>query len=715
MDIKDCLNRVINARAEEFLKELPEDSVDLVVTSPPYDDLRDYDGSVAWNDGVFRAVAGELYRVVKPGGVVVWVIGDKTENGGKTLTSFRQGLYFQELGFNMYDVIIYEKSGSGPPHPNRYFNTFEYMFVLSKGKPKTVHLLKDKPNKWAGYSTYSEVTRREKDGTLTNKGKKVVKEFGTRTNVWKYANGKGFSTRDAIAYEHPAIFPEKLAQDHILSWSDPGDIVLDPFSGSGTTAKMAEKLGRNWIMVDAVADYCRIAEKRLEAGLEKPANTVICRLPFEKTAELLEREYARLPEEGSFFAVCSTEYDKTGCVEHDFFDVISRAAAIGYQYVNTIVYPTKDVRQGAFADNVRYVVWLCKNRAEMAFNKDAVREKHIWKNVEWGKREKNYNPKGKDPGNVWIPTTDDGRANITGHILLSDSEVYARCAAMTGCGKNYRLIEQDGERGKTPPAKPAAPAPRGGRAVGKVIFGTSEKMDAVADGSVRAVITSPPYWNLKDYFKAGQIGQEPYDEYLRRMETVWAQCLEKLTPDGSLWINVNIRVQGGRPMLIPEDFVKICRGLGLYYKGIFIWHKSSGIPAGGKNLGDHHEYVLVFSKSRDFTVDREVQRSFADYKNDDINGGAFWNINRKAGSVGKKYIHPAIYPNGLVERIVKLATSPGDTVLDPFLGSGTTAVAALSLGRSCVGYEYYEGFRQLMESRFESELDGAEIEFSQGD
>lgn len=248
--LEDSINKVINAFSNEYLKTLPESCIDLVVTSPPYDNLRDYDNKSIWDYELFKIVADELYRVIKNGGVVVWVVGDQTIKGAKTLTSYKQALYFQEIGFNMFDVIIYEKSGSGPPHPNRYFNTFEYMFVLSKGKPKTINLLRDKPNKCAGQSTYGEITRREKDGTLTNKGKKIINEFGIRTNIWKYNNGKGFATKDKIAYKHPAIFPEKLVEDHILSWSNEGDIVLDPFGGSGTTAKIAEKLGRKWILID---------------------------------------------------------------------------------------------------------------------------------------------------------------------------------------------------------------------------------------------------------------------------------------------------------------------------------------------------------------------------------------------------------------------------------------------------------------------------------
>lgn len=264
LNLNEIKNKVVNEKSDEYLKEFPSECIDIVITSPPYDDLRDYNGKITWNFDVFKVIASELFRVLKPGGVVVWVVGDKTKNGNKTLTSYKQALYFQEIGFNMYDVIIYEKAGSGPPHPNRYFNSFEYMFVLSKDKPKTINLLKDKPNKWADCSTYGEVTRREKDGSLTNKGKKIVNKLGVRTNIWRYANGKGFSTKDEIAYQHPAIFPEKLVEDHILSWSNPGDVVLDPFGGSGTTGKIAKKLNRDWILIEAVKEYCDIAKKRIE-------------------------------------------------------------------------------------------------------------------------------------------------------------------------------------------------------------------------------------------------------------------------------------------------------------------------------------------------------------------------------------------------------------------------------------------------------------------
>lgn len=249
----DCLDEI---------KNMPDEIIDLIITSPPYDDLRDYEHSLVWNYDIFKKIAEELYRVIKKGGIVVWVIGDKVEKGSKTLTSYKQALYFKKIGFNIYDVIIYEKTSPSAPHKNRYFNSFEYMFILSKGKPKTVNLLKDKKNKYAG--TYSGiVTKREKDGRLTTKEKKLINEYGVRTNIWSYAVGNNKSTSDKIAFKHPAIFPEKLVQDHILSWSNEGDTVMDCFMGSGTTGKICKLLNRKFIGIEIIPEYFEIAKKRI--------------------------------------------------------------------------------------------------------------------------------------------------------------------------------------------------------------------------------------------------------------------------------------------------------------------------------------------------------------------------------------------------------------------------------------------------------------------
>lgn len=438
--------------------------------------------------------------------------------------------------------------------------------------------------------------------------------------------------------------------------------------------------------------------------------TVITNTSYTKTTSLLKSEFNNLSEDGCFFAIIRTEYDANGNVLYDFFNIINQAIDIGYKYVNTIVYPSYKMQNCAFSDNAKYIVWLCKNLSKMKFNKDAIREKHIWKDVEWGKRAKNYNPKGKDPGNIWIPTEDDGKANITSHILLDDKGVIERLLAMSDCNSNYKIHEDD-VMITTLQSTNETSVLNSSKRKSKVIFKSSEKMDDIPGGSIKLVVTSPPYWNLKDYFKEGQIGQESYENYLIRMKTVWQQCYNKLTNNGSLWININTRIQKGKVITIPHDFIKMCKDIGFYYKGIVIWHKSSGIPTGDKNIVDRHEYVLIFSKNEDFVVNQTVFAQFSDYKNAAINGGAFWNINRKAGSVGKKYIHPAIYPNDLVARIIKVSTDEGEVVLDPFLGSGTSLIAAEQNNRACIGYEYNEGFEELMKSRFNVEIPNINIEF----
>lgn len=248
---------------KEKLAELEPDSIDLTVTSPPYDNLRSYNGY----SFDFEAIAKQLYRVTKPGGVVVWVVGDETKDGSESLTSFKQAIYFREgCGFNLHDTMIYWRS-SPPLTHNRYEQYFEYMFVFSKGKPKTFNPIRslkefqDNRNLKNG--------RREKDGSydkvfVGKSNNKII------SNVWRINAGGGKSSEDEYAHEHPAIFPEKLAADHIVSWSNPGDTVLDPFLGSGTTGKMAVKLGRNFVGIEISEAYMEIAQKRIQDAEAQP-------------------------------------------------------------------------------------------------------------------------------------------------------------------------------------------------------------------------------------------------------------------------------------------------------------------------------------------------------------------------------------------------------------------------------------------------------------
>ena len=249
-----------NGKAEIVMPDMPNGSVDLTVTSPPYDNLRDYKGYTF----DFETIARELYRVTKQGGVVVWVVGDATVNGSETGTSFKQALYFKEIGFNLHDTMIYGKKGFSSPSLNKYHQTFEYMFIFSKGKPKTFNPLKDRKNLKDRRDGF---TRRQKDGSLKGDGGTLfLEKYGMRYNIWIYEIGKFKVTKDEIAYKHPAIFPEELAQDHIISWSNENDIVFDPMMGSGTTGKMAMKLNRKFIGIDTALEYCEIAKSRIHAA-----------------------------------------------------------------------------------------------------------------------------------------------------------------------------------------------------------------------------------------------------------------------------------------------------------------------------------------------------------------------------------------------------------------------------------------------------------------
>lgn len=254
-------NKVYNCSAEHLLAALPDGSIDLALVSPPYDSLRKYSGNWSFD---FEPIARESYRVLKSGGVLVWVVGDQTRDGSETFTSFRQALYFRDtVGFNAHDTMIYQKDMQYPD-TNRYNQCFEYMFVFSKGKPKTVHLL-TKPNRYAGVKITK--TQREKDGSMRDGiGKRegrVYKDEGTLPNVWYFSSGYMKTTADEIAYIHPAMFPEALAERHILTWSNPGDLVLDYFAGSGTTLKMARNTGRDFIGCDISHEYVQICKERL--------------------------------------------------------------------------------------------------------------------------------------------------------------------------------------------------------------------------------------------------------------------------------------------------------------------------------------------------------------------------------------------------------------------------------------------------------------------
>lgn len=239
---------IYNEDCRDTMQRMKEEGVkvDLTVTSCPYNNLRTYNHSSTWNFDIFKEIAQLLYDVTADGGVVVWVVGDATINGSETGTSFKQALYFMECGFKLHDTMLFEKNSSSFPAKrtgNRYTQIFEYMFVFSKGKPKTAHLICDKENKWKNFTNWGKNTNYNKNGELIQTNDiKPVPEFSPRNNIWKYT--VGFNINEG---KHPAVFPYQLAEDHILTWSNEGDLIFDPFTGSGTTASAALCNNRNFI------------------------------------------------------------------------------------------------------------------------------------------------------------------------------------------------------------------------------------------------------------------------------------------------------------------------------------------------------------------------------------------------------------------------------------------------------------------------------------
>ena len=255
-------NLILGDSAEKMLS-IDSGSVDLTVTSPPYDDLRSYNGNVAqWNEKKFQDIANQLYRVTKDGGVVVWVVGDATEDGSETGTSFKQALYFMSIGFKLHDTMIYEKQNYMPLNHNRYEQAFEYMFVFSKGKPKTFNPISVICKGAGKIESYGSGRRRLLDNKQAMRCPEGISYEETKTtkmhsNIFAYTCG-GEPTG------HPAVFPEKLAYDQIVSWTNEGDTVLDPFMGSGTTGKMAKGTKRAFIGIEIDEKYFAIAKRRIE-------------------------------------------------------------------------------------------------------------------------------------------------------------------------------------------------------------------------------------------------------------------------------------------------------------------------------------------------------------------------------------------------------------------------------------------------------------------
>jgi DNA modification methylase len=245
------MNIIYNEDCLDTMKRMPDNFIDLTITSPPYDDLRVYNGY----SFDFQSVAFDLFRVTKQGGVVVWIVGDSTIKGSESGTSFRQALGLKEVGFNLHDTMIWRKTNPMPKvKTKRYFDVFEYMFILSKGQPKTFNPLMQATK--LGGKTYDSTVKKITKGKERERKTFILNTERYKDNIWECAIAQNKT-------EHPAVFPESLVIDHITSWSNEGDLVYDPFIGSGTTAIAARSLGRNYIGSEISQEYCQIAESRL--------------------------------------------------------------------------------------------------------------------------------------------------------------------------------------------------------------------------------------------------------------------------------------------------------------------------------------------------------------------------------------------------------------------------------------------------------------------
>lgn len=260
------INKIYNEDCRKIMKRMPDNFIDLTVTSPPYDNLRTYNDNIdkTWNDAIWKPVIKELFRVTKIGGVVVWIVGDATINGSETGTSFRQALYFMKCGFNLHDTMIYAKKNLIPLTHNRYEQQFEFMFVFAKGKLKTFNPIYEKTkhtNKI--YNLRSIPNIQDNKGAMRRRNEQIkVFSKKQKNNIWFYATGN-----NPDGHIHEAPFPEQLVSDHIYSWSNEGDLIYDPFMGSGTTAKMAHLQKRNWIGSEISKEYVDLAYKRIEPYL----------------------------------------------------------------------------------------------------------------------------------------------------------------------------------------------------------------------------------------------------------------------------------------------------------------------------------------------------------------------------------------------------------------------------------------------------------------
>ncbi len=258
------LNKIICGDCVEVLKSIPDNSIDLVVTSPPYDGIRKYNG-FSFN---LHSTGKELFRVLKDGGIIAMVIQDQTKNFGKSLTSFKTIIdWCENVGFKLFETIIYKKHGAeGAWWTKRFRVDHEYIPIFLKGE-RPAYFNKEPlkiPSKHGGKTMTGCATRLTNGKTLKSK-RVFINPMKCRGTLWDYTTC-GDGTR--LKHQHPATFPDKIPVDFIRCFCPKNGIVLDPFIGSGTTALAAIQLNRNYIGIDISKEYCELAKKRIREEIE---------------------------------------------------------------------------------------------------------------------------------------------------------------------------------------------------------------------------------------------------------------------------------------------------------------------------------------------------------------------------------------------------------------------------------------------------------------
>jgi len=254
------LNKILKGDCLELMENIEDKSIDMIITSPPYDDIKNYNYNLNWNFGIFKLISNEMNRVLKDGGVIIWVVNDKTQNGSESLSSFKQVIFFNELGLKLYDTMIYKKLNYTPLTHRRYEQEFEYMFCLSKGIPKTFNPIKIKCKYGGTKSRGSPSFYKSNNDNLTKINKYIINNEKIKGNIFEYNTG----SLTNIKLNHPAVFPLELVNDQIISWSNENDIILDCFAGSGTTAIACINTNRNYILMEKEEKYIDIINDRIK-------------------------------------------------------------------------------------------------------------------------------------------------------------------------------------------------------------------------------------------------------------------------------------------------------------------------------------------------------------------------------------------------------------------------------------------------------------------